>query len=559
MTPRLLPLALVVVMTALVTRGAEAQSLGTFTWQLQPFCNVVTVNVIQQGGVYTLDGYDNQCGAARRAPLVGLATPNPDGSIGLGFQLVTVPGGRGLQVDARITLPSASGAWTDSAGNTGTLALGASTGGSARPLPSAPTTIPGTFALLPNGAFLARGTGAAGGIPASGPGIRMMWHPGKAAFRAGNVGGSQWDEANIGVASTAMGAGTTASGAYGVALGFGTTAAGDYSVATGARTMASGVYSTAMGADTVASGSVSTAMGASAVASGTDSTAMGGSTTASGTNSTAMGDSTTASGPDSTAMGSGTVASGAYSTAMGQMTRASGESSTAMGAVTIAGGRFSVAMGSGSSVSGDNSTAIGTALSAAGGASLVLGVRAATTPTGNGSFVYGDQSTGQSGSVLTSSAPNQFLVRASGGVTLYTNGALTSGVTLAGGGSGWGVVSDVRMKEHFRDVVDDEILAAIAALPVRTWNYTTQDAAIRHIGPTAQDFYAAFGLGESDIRINTIDADGVALAAAKALEARTRALPDDVGALRQQVADLTRSNDELRARLARLETLLERR
>lgn len=56
---------------------AQAQSLGTLSWQLQSFCNRVTVDVVQTGAVYTLDGHDGQCGAAQRAPLTGLATPNP--------------------------------------------------------------------------------------------------------------------------------------------------------------------------------------------------------------------------------------------------------------------------------------------------------------------------------------------------------------------------------------------------------------------------------------------------------------------------------------------------
>lgn len=126
----------------LVASGSPvtAQPLGTFRWQLQPYCNVVTINVTQQGGVYTLDGYDTQCNGPQRAPLVGLATPNLDGSIGLGLHVVTVPGGRGLQIDARISLPHASGSWTDSAGNSGTFAFGANTGGSPRPAP----TIPGS-------------------------------------------------------------------------------------------------------------------------------------------------------------------------------------------------------------------------------------------------------------------------------------------------------------------------------------------------------------------------------------------------------------------------------
>lgn len=42
---------------------ATAQPLGTFRWQLQPYCNVLTLNVVQ-GGVYTLDGTDDRCGAS---------------------------------------------------------------------------------------------------------------------------------------------------------------------------------------------------------------------------------------------------------------------------------------------------------------------------------------------------------------------------------------------------------------------------------------------------------------------------------------------------------------
>lgn len=113
--------------------SVDAQSLGTFSWQLQPYCNVVTVNVTQTGAVYTLDGYDDQCGAPQRAPLTGLATPNPDGTIGFGLGIVASPGGAPVHVAARISLATLSGTWNDSAGASGTYAFGASTGGAARP------------------------------------------------------------------------------------------------------------------------------------------------------------------------------------------------------------------------------------------------------------------------------------------------------------------------------------------------------------------------------------------------------------------------------------------
>lgn len=91
---------------------------------------------MQTGSVYTLDGYDDQCGASQRAPLVGLATQNPDATIGLGFHIVTVPGGKTVSVETRISLETLSGPWTDSAGNSGTLVFNGVGSGSPRPLPT---------------------------------------------------------------------------------------------------------------------------------------------------------------------------------------------------------------------------------------------------------------------------------------------------------------------------------------------------------------------------------------------------------------------------------------
>jgi len=100
-------------------KPAAAQSLGVFRWQLQPYCNVVTLNVTQTGSVYTLDGYDDQCGAATRAAAVGTAFPNPNGTIGLGMTVVVTPNAAPLHIQATITLATVSGTWRDSAGNTG--------------------------------------------------------------------------------------------------------------------------------------------------------------------------------------------------------------------------------------------------------------------------------------------------------------------------------------------------------------------------------------------------------------------------------------------------------
>jgi hypothetical protein len=86
-------------------------------------------------------------------------------------------------------------------------------------------------------------------------------------------------------------------------------------------------------------------------------------------------------------------------------------------------------------------------------------------------------------------------------------------------------------------------------MPVRTWQYRAQPTSVRHMGPTAQDFRRAFGVGESDTTITSVDADGVALAAARALELRTVQL-------RRENAALRASADSLRRRLAAVERTL---
>ncbi len=100
---------------------ADAQTIGTFAWQYQPYCNVITVTVTQVGAIYRVEGFDDQCGAAARTSVVGMAFPNPDGTIGLGLTIVATPGGAPVHVDATVTAPGFSGTWRDSAGNTGSF------------------------------------------------------------------------------------------------------------------------------------------------------------------------------------------------------------------------------------------------------------------------------------------------------------------------------------------------------------------------------------------------------------------------------------------------------
>lgn len=78
-------------------------------------------------------------------------------------------------------------------------------------------------------------------------------------------------------------------------------------------------------------------------------------------------------------------------------------------------------------------------------------------------------------------------------------------------------LSDRNRKEELESVAPREILEKVAMLPISLWNYTEDADGVQHIGPMAQDFYAAFGLGRSDKQISALDADGVALSAIQGL------------------------------------------
>ena len=524
--------------------AALAQPVGTFRWQLQPFCNVVTVAITQNGAVYRLEGTDDQCGGgADAASVTGTAFPNADGTIGFGLNIVTAPGGRPVHVDADISLGTFGGTWRDSVGGSGAFVLtpGAGNGGSARPLPSTGASLPAAIVLRQDGGFVAGGTEGVGAIPASGVGVRSMWYPGKAAFRAGRVTTAAWEDANIGTGSAAFGTNTTASGLGSLAVGSSTLASSSGSVAMGTTTVASGPNSLAIGSSTLASGSSGVAMGSTTSASGPNSLALGSSTSASASASVAMGSSTIASGPNGVAAGSRTTASGSASVALGSSTTASGGGSMAIGSFTTAGGGDSLAVGSSTVASGSRALAGGISSQAIGATSLAFGdnVRADGTGSialgsfaaaiGNGSFAFSDRS--QPGVLHGAVNANEFSVRATGGVIFQTGLAANVGVRLAPNGTQWLSLSDARTKHHFRELDTDDVLARIAAMPVTEWSYEAQGAGIRHIGPTAQDFHAAFGLGEDPLRIGTLDADGVALAGVRALEARSRIQASRIDAL----------------------------
>jgi len=235
-----------------------------------------------------------------------------------------------------------------------------------------------------------------------------------------------------------------------------------------------------------------------------------------------------------------------------------GQSNTASGATaaTVGGGGYNTATGFVATVGGGYSnTASGSAAMVLGGAlntaqgdySFAAGYRAKAN--NQGCFVWGDSTDAD----FTCSTNNRFQVRASGGVYLYTNSGLTSGAYLSAGSGSWSSVSDRNLKENFTPVDGQEVLASLAEIPITIWNYTTEDSSIRHMGPVAQDLYAAFGLGESETSISTVDADGVALAAIQGLYQLSQGQDARIQALEEENASLREQLDGLDARVAALE------
>jgi hypothetical protein len=258
--------------------------------------------------------------------------------------------------------------------------------------------------------------------------------------------------------------------------------------------------------------------------------------TASGFNGTVAGGYLNEASASSSGVGGGTdnEASGVGSTLGG----GAGNEASGVGS-TLGGGSYNVASGNYATVPG------GIFNTAAGASSFAAGARAKANH--NGAFVWADSRESNFASTLA----DQFSVRAHGGARFITstvgwgkscvidpNANLTCSGTIASS-------SDRAAKRGFAPVNPSELLDEVSALPISTWQFTGESD-VRHIGPMAQDFYEAFGVGSDEKSISTVDANGVALAAIKALAAENR----------QQAAEnreLTATVSELSERVEALE------
>jgi len=371
---------------------------------------------------------------------------------------------------------------------------------------------------------------------------------------------------------------TVGGGSYNTAGSYSATVGGGYrnaassnyaTVAGGYRNAASSNYATVAGGyrNTASSYTATVGGGYSNTASGQQATVGG------GKNNTASKDGATIGGGylNTASKQYATVGGGYVNTGSGYWaTVAGGTNNTASNSyATVAGGNNNTASGYYATVAGgNNNTASGYWATVGGGEGNTASGNFATVPGGSGNRASGSYSfaagwhanaNNHSGSFTWAdcSTPNDFYancnnafgVRASGGVYLYTNSTCTVGSWLAAGSGSWASVSDRNQKENVAAVNAGEVLEKLAAIPISTWNYKSEDRSIRHMGPMAQDLYAAFGLGDSDKAISTIDADGVALAGIQALYKMVKDKNTQIAAQQQRIADLE-------TRLAAVETMM---
>jgi hypothetical protein len=112
-------------------------------------------------------------------------------------------------------------------------------------------------------------------------------------------------------------------------------------------------------------------------------------------------------------------------------------------------------------------------------------------------------------------------------------------------------ISDRNLKRAITPADTRTVLEAVRRLPISSWRYRDEPERVRHIGPMAQDFRAAFGLGDDDRSYHAVDAHGVSLAAIQAL---SRLLEAD----ERRIRSLQQKNRALERRLRALESQVDR-
>jgi len=276
----------------------------------------------------------------------------------------------------------------------------------------------------------------------------------------------------------------------------------------------------------------------------------GSNSTSSGLYALAFGDTNSAESTSSIVFGSGNQVKGAAGFSAGAGNRVCDTYGVALGNNARSGGPYingrcdpetfnirglaAVAIGYNVTADQDHSTAMGKFASNNGFA---------------GTFVWSDGSAQASADTFRNTANNEFAARATGGFRFRTNLGGTTGCNLPAGSGVFNCTSSRSTKENFLAVDGDDVLARLRKVPVSSWNYINEGSQVRHLGPMAEDFHQAFGLGTDSKSIGVQDLAGVSLVAVKALEVRATKLQESNAQLSAGLEQKTAEVDQLRSEL----------
>ncbi len=388
---------------------------------------------------------------------------------------------------------------------------------------------------------------------------------------AGAVGTAPEDHSFV--TRTACGSGAESNGSYGVALG--------------QDAYVSASYGTALGSDASSTANYGTAIGERADVNGNYGTSVGSRSFTSGASATAVGAYSTALEGYSSALGYGASAYHSFSVALGYVTTANANNAVVVGGNATVIGNHGVALGYGAQADAINSIALGYRSYAQQPHSMVLGSIAGVNDAFNSVDVAIGTTTplaplhvarddGTAGILVQENAPDpagrtlftlanrgntKFELKETGSGTrwqftnsgdafrvskfgtgqvefqVFNNGDAVLLGDLAIGGS-FTEMSDRNQKHAIVPLDGEAILAKVAQVPISEWSYKTESADQRHIGPMAQDFYAAFGLASGETRISARDMAGVALASIQVLTKENRELKAELSELKALMMQL---------------------
>jgi hypothetical protein len=403
------------------------------------------------------------------------------------------------------------------------------------------------------------------------------------------------DARAVGTSSVALGLESRGNGNASVAIGVEATADGGFGAAIGLFSDAGGASSIALGNQADVSGDQSIAMGSGAQTPGDDSVTAGPLAFNKGDSSVAIGDGAEVTDISPAETPFGAIAVGHDATTLGNAALAIGDSATSTD--------LGVALGAFARATGIRSTAIGFRAQATGNANVVIG----EIPGVNGGLFYNDVGLGITEPLAPlhvfrdddtreflflesndaggpQDRPMMFLAN-NGGIRFeFENSALATAwrfqaatgnqdtfqVTKVGTGQiemeldaagnleiqgTLTELSDRAAKQDVRALDGARVLERLSAMPVSEWSYKASPER-RHVGPMAQDFHAAFGLGADPRHISARDMAGVSLAAIQALATDNDLLEASNRALLEQLETLQAQNAALAERLSLIEALV---